>query len=340
MEPVWFVLADLVREMSCEIACSVVVPVYNSQECLPELAAEIAQVFAGMGCSHELILVNDGSRDASWKVIAELARGDARVRGINLRKNFGQDNALMAGLRHARGGYVVIMDDDLQHDPHYIPELYEAIRGGHDVVYANYACKKVQKAWKNWGSWLNDKVAGLVLKKPHDIYLSPYKIITRGVVDEICRYDGAYPYVDGLIFRLTGNISQVFIQHQSSRRRGSGYTLLKSVQVWSSLMVNFSVLPLRVATVLGLFTSATGLLLAVIFIFNKFVDPSLPIGWTSVFVSVQIFAGVLLFAVGVMGEYVGRAYLNLNRHPQYSIGETTDGVKPAGAKEGHERGSE
>jgi polyisoprenyl-phosphate glycosyltransferase len=159
---------------------SIVIPVYNSEECIEELVSEIDAALD----TYELILVNDCSSDSSWLRIEEAASGNEKITGINLRKNFGQDNALMAGLNHATGDYVVIMDDDLQHSPSDIPVLYEKIREGYDVVYANFAAKK-QARWKNFGSWLNGKLAEIVIHKPAWIYLSPFKIIDKQVVDEI-----------------------------------------------------------------------------------------------------------------------------------------------------------
>jgi len=309
--------------MNAPICCSVVIPVYNSSECLAELVRRIDETFRAMNAQYELILVNDCSRDNSWEVIRELAGKYPALMGVSLRKNFGQDNALMAGLRLARGQYVIIMDDDLQHDPMYIPRLVAEIGKGHDVVFARYRHKK-QSLWKNAGSWFNGKVAQIVLNKPKNIYLSPYKIIRADIVKAICDYDGPYPYVDGLLFRVTGNFSQIDVEHRERFKGTSSYTFWKSLKVWSYLATNFSIIPLRIASCLGIAAALLGMVLGVIFFFERIHNPHNPAGWASLIVSVLTFGGIQLISIGIVGEYVGRVYLNINRRPQYVIGETTE----------------
>jgi len=302
---------------------SIVVPVYNSQNCLAELVARVEAVLEPNQKDFEIILVNDFSMDKSWEKIKELHNKNSRVTGINLRKNFGQDNALMAGLSFTKGKYVVIMDDDLQHDPVYIPDLLEKINSGFDVVYAHYRLKK-QKAWKNWGSWANGKVAEFLLKKPPEVYLSPYKILSQDIVRELTLYEGPYPYLDGLIFSITARISQIFIEHRKRYEGKSNYTFWKSLKVLSSLTTSFSVVPLRLVSVLGFFSSFMGFLMGLIFVVYKLFGPEMPnsvTGWTSIIVSVLIIGGVHLLTLGMIGEYIGRMYLNINRKPQYAVRE-------------------
>src|SRR5712692_7174396 len=176
---------------------SIVVPVYRSAACLPELARRVREHVGGHFDSYELILVNDDSPDESWGVIVQLIREHDFIAGVNLRRNVGQDNAIMAGLNVATGDVIVIMDDDLQHDPADIFSLHERIQNGFDVVYARFERKR-QALWKNLGSWFNDRFAIMTLGKPKNIYMSPYKAIRREAVDEIIKYTGPYPYFDGL----------------------------------------------------------------------------------------------------------------------------------------------
>ena len=182
---------------------SIVVPVYNSQECMEPLAQRIDECLRES--DYELILVNDGSADHSWEEIKRVASQNKNIIGVNLRKNSGQDNAIMAGLKQVRGDYVIIMDDDLQHNPADIPNLVSECAKGFDVCFANFESKK-QKWWKNFGSWFNGKAAEIVIGKPKRIYLSPFKAIGRDVIDEIIKYEGPYPYVDGLLFTVTRNV--------------------------------------------------------------------------------------------------------------------------------------
>ena len=193
---------------------SIVIPVYRSEDCLEPLVAAIAEALDPIRRSYEVVLVNDYSPDNSWAVIQAICRRNSNVIGVDLRRNFGQDNALITGLRLARGKYVAIMDDDLQHHPNDLPALLDKIEEGADAVYADFRVKR-QKWWKNLGSWFNGKVAELVVNKPKDIYLSPYKIIRKDVVEAICKYQGPDPYIDGLLFQVTAQ------NHARSRRSSS-----------------------------------------------------------------------------------------------------------------------
>jgi polyisoprenyl-phosphate glycosyltransferase len=297
----------------------VVVPVYRSAECLLELATRVDQACRRLGISHELILVDDCSPDRSWQVIEQLNRAELSVVGVQLRKNVGQDNAIMAGFNTAQGSAMVVMDDDLQHDPDDIGPLLRELREGYDVVYAKYRHTH-QKTWKNLGSWFNGKVAEIVLGKPPHIYLSPYKVIAAEVVAEIIRYRGPYPYVDGLIFRTTSNIGQVTVEHHP-RFSGQGtYTLWKSIAVWARLCTNFSVVPLRIATVTGGLSAGVGLSAGLGFLIYRLFEPTFAVsqeGWMSVIMSILVLGGIQLLTIGMLGEYVGQMHLNINSRPQY-----------------------
>lgn len=310
---------------------SIVVPVYGSEHCLAELASRVGQVCRENGLSYELVLVYDCSPDRSWEVIESIVREDPAVIGIRLRKNFGQDNAIMAGMNVACGIAIVVMDDDLQHDPADIPALYAKLGEGYDVVYAKYR-RTHQKSWRNLGSWFNGKVAEIVVDKPPEIDLSPYKIILADVVATLIEYRGAYPYVDGLLFRTTANIAQITVQHHPRYRGESNYTFWKSVSVWARLATNFSVVPLRIATVLGVIVAGGGFCLAAGFLAYRLVDPQMgtsAIGWASLIVSILVLGGFQLMTLGMLGEYVGRTHLNVNRGPQYVIRDRIASRGPA-----------
>ena len=301
---------------------SVVVPVYRSEDCLDKLVEALTVAFEESGRTHEIVLVNDCSPDRSWDKIVALAEQYPTIRGVNFRKNFGQDSALMAGLRTARGGIAVIMDDDLQHDPKDMELLLKKVEEGFDVCYARFVHKK-QALWKNLGSWFNGKVANIVIEKPDEVYLSPYKAIGRAVVDEIVEWDGPYPYVDGLLFRATANITQVDAEHHERHAGESNYNLIRSINVWLKLATSFSLVPLRIATYLGFGFSSIGMLLALFFLLKKlFFDTGSPLGWPSTMVAIQVLGGVQLACLGLIGEYLGRVFLHLNKRPQYVVKET------------------
>lgn len=297
---------------------SVVVPVYNSEENLPALHAAVAESLAGT--HYELILVDDRSKDRSWAVIRELALRHREVIGIALRKNSGQDNAIMAGLRHARGAAVVIMDDDLQHHPRDIPRLGEVLAQGYDVCFANFRGRE-HSLRKRVISHLNGLAARVIISKPPGIYLSPFKIIRREVIDEIVQYDGPFPYVDGLLFQYTTNVAQIDVDHHPRHAGRSSTTFWRQFMLFLTFVTNFSILPLRIAAFIGLMISLLALLLGFFFVVKNLMGGIDVPGWTSLMVISLFLGGVTLFFLGVLGEYVGRITMNVNRIPQFSIRE-------------------
>jgi polyisoprenyl-phosphate glycosyltransferase len=302
------------------VQLSIVVPVYRSAECLPELARRIEKEVTGYFQSYELILVNDDSPDASWEAIQRLASEHTFITGINLRKNSGQDNAIMAGLNMAMGDVVVIMDDDLQHDPSDIVPLYRQMEHGFDVVYARFE-QKQQALWKNLGSWFNDWVAVWTLGKPKGIYMSPYKAMRREVVQEVTKYPGPYPYVDGLIFAVTSKIAQVPATHHTRFAGKSNYNFLKSIKVCLKLATGFSAFPLRIVASMGVTMSILAFAFATFFVLQTFLGSRGPEGWASAIVATLFIGGVQLVGIGVVGEYVGRIFVTQNARPQFTVRE-------------------
>lgn len=298
---------------------SVVIPVYKNEECIPELTRQISDSLKEF--DWELILVNDCSPDNSWSAIKEAAQKNRNITGINLRKNSGQDLAILAGLNHAKGQWIVIMDDDLQHSPYDIPKLYAQAQKGFDVVYADFKQKK-QKLWKNIGSWLNGKVSEIALGKPKGIYLSPFKIINCNVVKDMCKLNNLFPYIDGLIFQITRNITQISIEHHKREYGKSNFTLLKSIQVFLRMMFGFSTFPLNFATYIGFFSSISGFILAIYYLIKFFLGLESLTGWTSQIVITLILGGLILLALGIIGKYIGQMYLTINNSPKFIIKET------------------
>ncbi|MBJ7326553.1 MAG: glycosyltransferase family 2 protein [Chthoniobacterales bacterium] len=298
---------------------SIVVPVFNSEGCLGELAKRLHDVLDNYA-PFELIFVDDGSADGSWKVIRDLCRVDPAIKGLSLMKNSGQDNALMAGLNASRGHVVVIMDDDLQHDPQDIPNLHAACREGHHICYALFRTKK-QAWWKNFGSWLNGKAAELLINKPPHVYLSPFQAIRREVVDEVVKYKGPYPYVQGLLLRLTSNVTQVDAEHHTRHRGSSNFTFFRSLRVFMHLATSFSVVPLRFAIFLGLFFTLLSFVAIPVYLVMHFVGGERVPGFTTLVLFNLLIGGLVLLSLGIIGEYLGRMYLTINAKPQFVIGE-------------------
>jgi len=303
---------------------SFVIPVYGSEKVLPELVKRldaVMQTMAATRSNYEVIFVCDCSPDRSWAVIEQLAATHPWVRGILLRMNAGQHNALMAGFAEARGQVVMTMDDDLQHSPSDVPVLLAELDSGRDVVYARFRNRQ-HASWKIWGSRLNDKVAGYLMNKPADLYLSPFRAMRAAIVRDILRYRGPYVYVDGLVLSMTRNIGTVEVEHHDRFAGDSGYSFKKSISLWLKMATNFSIVPLRLTSFAGLVLAGLGFLFAILLVIQKFTLDAMPIGWSSLIVTILIIGGMQLVALGMLGEYLGRVLLTLNSRPQFVIGAT------------------
>jgi glycosyltransferase involved in cell wall biosynthesis len=293
---------------------SIVIPLFNAALTLPALYQELAALEISGG--FELILVNDGSRDETEKIAVRLTlESRIPITFLSLSRNFGEHNAVLAGLRASRGYYVVTMDDDLQNPPSEVLKLLAAAESErHDVVYAIYE-RKEHAWWRNLGSRLTNLIADYVVEKPRKLYLSSFRCMTRLVADEVARSRNPYPYIDGLIFQITQNAGVVRVRHVEREQGQSGYTLRKLVRLWMSMLVNFSVLPLRLMTVAGMITSAIGFL-AVIEVVIEHLLKKNPTGWSSLMAAILLLSGMQLLLLGIMGEYVGRIYLGISDKPQ------------------------
>jgi undecaprenyl-phosphate 4-deoxy-4-formamido-L-arabinose transferase len=303
---------------------SIVIPVYNGAATIGDLVDRLIDVLSTN--TLQIVLVNDGSADQSDLACRALyVRYPETVTYVNLSKNFGEHNAVMAGLRHARGDYVVIMDDDFQNPPEEVTRLIDhACAHGYDIVYTRYPRK--QHHWfRNLGSRLNDWVANFMLDKPRNLYLSSFKCLSRFTVGEIIKYTGPYPYIDGLALRCTRSIGTVEVTHQPRRNGRSNYTLRRLVRLWLNMSVNFSVMPLRLSGLMGLVFSIFGFVLGVRVFIEKMLRPDLPIGWASVLVAIVLFSGVQLLMLGLIGEYLGRLFLTINQTPQFVVREVLAG---------------
>jgi len=303
---------------------TVVIPVYNAEATIGRLVA--ALLAAPPVPETDIVLVNDGSRERSDRVCRDCCgQFPGRVTYLRLARNFGEHSAVMAGLCQSGGDYVVIMDDDFQNPPAEVARLVDAaVAGGFDVVYSVFREKR-HGGLRNCGSAFNDKVATWLLDKPPHLYLSSFKCLSRFLVERITAYAGPSPYVDGLVLRVTDNIGQVEVEHRDRACGRSGYTLWKLVRLWLAMFVNFSVAPLRLSAFLGLGVSGLGLLMALWSLLEKLFGVDLPLGWTTLYVTVIIFAGIQLAMLGLLGEYVGRSLLEANRAPQFVVREVHGG---------------
>jgi glycosyltransferase involved in cell wall biosynthesis len=300
-------------------ALSIVIPVYNGAKSIAELvhALETLDIDGG----HEIVLVNDGSPDDSLAVCRRLL-GEARVpiTLVNLARNFGEHNAIMTGLRHTRGAYVITMDDDLQNPPTEVKRLLEHARAsGKDVVYTRYSVKH-HAYWRNLGSRFANWVADVLMEKPKGLYLSSFRCMSAFLVEQVTRYEGPFPYVDGLVMQATQSIDTLEVEHLPRMAGRSNYTLKRLVRLWINIFVNFSVLPLHLSTIAGFALSLIGLVGVISVVLEAlFFEP--PQGWASLMAATLLLSGVQLLILGILGEYMGRLFLTANRKPQTVVRE-------------------
>ena len=302
---------------------SIIIPVYRGELTIRPLVERLFTVL-GEGLQ-QIVLVNDYSPDGSDHVCRELHRAFApRLTYVSLSRNFGEHNAVMAGLSHATGDYMVIMDDDFQNPPEEVSRLVEhAVATGSDVVYTYYK-RKNHHFFRNLGSRVVNQVATWLIGKPANLYLSSFKCINRWLCNEITKYNGPYPYIDGLILSQTSRIGRIEVQHNPREVGRSGYTLSKLISLALRVFVNFSVVPLRLSAMLGLILSLFGAIFGVFVVWEKITNPEVQVGWTSLMTALLVFSGVQLIILGLLGEYLGRLYLTINRMPQYAVREVLE----------------
>ena len=297
---------------------SIVIPVYRGAATIGRLVEELSNLAAEGGL--EIVLVNDGSPDDSAEVCRGLLR-DARVdiTYVEHSRNFGEHSAVITGLRHARGAFVITMDDDLQNPPEEALKLYDHARsGGWDVVYARYAIKRHAR-WRNIGSRFVNLAANYLLEKPHGLYLSSFRCMSSFVANAVSLYTGPYPYVDGLILQVSQHIDSIEVLHLARFDGTSTYSVRRLIRLWLNLATNFSLAPLRLAVVAGLGMAILGLLGAVEVVIEALTTHGNPSGWASTMVVILLVGGVQSMVLGIVGEYVGRALLAVSGKPQAVI---------------------
>lgn len=304
---------------------SFVIPCYRSSEPLRQTVEKLLEETGRRsGYEAEVVLINDNPPDASWDLICDLAREHPEVRGYCLSRNFGQHAALMAGYRNAAGDIIVSLDDDGQTPPEEAFKLIGQLNDKTDVVYADYPENKFSNGFRQLGSKLNDQMATWLVGKPKGMYLSSYFAASRPVMDEVIRYRGPYPYVDGLVIRSARHAINYPVEHRDREEGESGYSFSKLLSLWLNGFTAFSVKPLRVCTVAGTVFAAAGFVFALIVLINKLIfGAAVNAGWSSIVCLQLIIGGILMFMIGMTGEYIGRIYLSLNASPQYIIRNET-----------------
>lgn len=319
------IVAPVENQTAFDFALSIVVPVYNGADSVPVLVEALSKLPVEDGL--EIVLVNDGSPDNSLEVCRSLCeRNTVALTVVNLSRNFGEHNAVMAGYTHARGEYIINMDDDLQNPPEEVINLWQyAKTQQYDVVYTYYE-QKQHDSWRNIGSRFTNWCADWVIDKPKGLYLSSFRCVSAFLAKEIIEHSGPFPYVDGLIFQITKNVGTLAVKHLPRANGQSNYTLRRLVRLFLSMLLNFSVLPLRIGTITGVLLAGVGLVGFLGILLEAFFTDT-PRGWASMMAGVLTLAGVQLMMLGVIGEYLGRLFLTINKKPQFVVRDVQRNAK-------------
>jgi len=302
---------------------SFVVPLYNTGDRIVRLFDSFRDLPIPGG--YELILVNDASQDDTYaRAKALISSMPTPVTLIDMARNFGEHSAVLEGFRHTRGQFVINLDDDLQNPVGEALRMLDHLQEtGADVVYAYYDEKK-HNWFRNMGSWLTNLAATFLLGKPKDLYLCSFRAHNRELIDRIIQYRGPYPYIDGLILGATNRIERLLVRHEPRVGGQSGYTLRKLVRLWLNMFFNFSIMPLRVASLMGALLCVFGLILLTIAVVQALFFKVPQVGWSSLMAAVSLFSGSQLLILGIIGEYVGRAYMTVSGKPQSLVRAVTE----------------
>ncbi len=300
---------------------SFVIPCYNSSETILHVLNEITHVMKQSQDSYEIITVVDGSPDNVFDVLENIAQTNDHLKIVDLSKNFGQANALMAGYNYASGNIIITLDDDGQCPLDNVFRLIEPIEQDHaDMVVARYPHKK-QSWFKNFGSKVNGLMSRKMLGFPKDFEMSNFYAFNSLVRDQIIKYKNPYPYLSGLAFNATRRIINVEMEERNRTAGSSNYTLTKLISLWLNGFTSFSVAPLRVADVLGLICAVVGFAYGLFTVIRRLVFSDIQAGYSSLLAVTLFIGGVIMILLGLIGEYVGRIFICINDRPQYVVRE-------------------
>lgn len=301
---------------------SICIPCYRSALTLPAVTAEIRDVFSQHeGYDYRIILVNDGSPDNTYEIIEQLCSEDEKIIGVDLSRNYGQASAKMAALPYATGDAIVYMDDDGQHPADGIFPLVEKLSQGYDIVYARFP-QKHHSWFKRITSRLYQKISEFIGNKPKGISVSSFTAWSRMAADAVERYKSPFPAAGLYLNKVTTKIANVDMEHRDRIAGESGYSFSKLISLTITALTNFSIIPLRVASVAGVCCSLFGFVTGAIIVIRKLINPAIAAGYTSS-IAVQLFiGGVIMMILGILGEYVGRIYMTISNMPQYNVRRT------------------
>ena len=301
---------------------SFIIPCYGSEETIEIVINEIRNVITKKkeNYDYEVIAVNDNSPDNVWNVLKKIAQNNHKVKIISLAKNMNRPSALMAGMSHATGDYIILMDDDGQCPMEKLWDLIKPLEDGHDVSIAKYP-KYKQSLFKSFGTIVNRKMTEIIMEKPKDLNFTNFTAVKRYIVDEIIKYKNPYPYMTGLLLRTTSDIVNIEMEERERISGNTNFTFKKMLKLWLNGFTAFSIKHLRISSFIGFLCSVFGFVFGIITIIRKLMISNISVGWSSI-ISVLLFVGgIIMLMLGIIGEYIGRIYISINNSPQYVIKE-------------------
>jgi polyisoprenyl-phosphate glycosyltransferase len=299
---------------------SVVVPVFNSEAVVGRTIDRIVDTFEAAGLSYQLVLVNDGSRDGSWEVIAAKARANPNLVALDLLRNFGQHHANLAGFRETVGDYVITMDDDLQNPPDQVLHLIDAAMEGHDVVFGRFERKRAP-FYRRSGTALISMMNRRIFEQPPGLAVSNFRILRRDVVDRICASRTAHPYVTGQALMYSRSPADVLVRHDPRPVGKSNYGLVRILRLVFAILFSYSVFPLRAAAALGFVVAALSFLLGCYYLVRSFFVDTPVQGWTTIAVLLSLFSGMIIALLSMLGEYIVRTLNAVSAHDSYHVSQ-------------------
>lgn len=303
-----------------KISC--VIPCYRSENTIGIVIDRIIKTIEKDGrYDYEIICINDYSPDGTMNTLRGLAEKNDKIKVVNLSRNFGQHGAVMAGFHYVTGDIIVCMDDDGENPPENMFMLIDKLDEGYDWATAKYVEEK-RSPIRSLGTKISFEMSTRLVGKPRNIDINSYSAFKRFIADEVIKYENPYPFVHGLMLRVTRNIANVEMPRSERLEGGSGYTMKKLLSLWMNGFTAFSEKPLRVASYIGVLAAIVGFISGIVVIVRKIMMPEIAAGYSSMMAALLFLFGIIMMFMGMLGEYIGRMYISINNAPQFVVRET------------------
>lgn len=309
---------------------SIIIPCYCSGDNIKKVVNDIDATMKKTDMTYEIIMVNDGSPDNTFEIIEEIAKKRENTYAVDLARNSGQHAAIMAGFNYAKGEVIATCEDDGQTEVSIIPQLIEKLNEGYDVAAPRYVDRGKRSLYREFGTKCATAMANWMIPRPKGVLVPIFFAAKKFVVKEIIKYNQPYPYIEGLVLRSTFNIALIDSKQNERLEGKSGYTFKKMLNLWLNGFTSFSIKPLRVSIVFGLIAAFIGVVVGIYVVIHKLVNPEVLVGWSSTIAVIMFMFGIAFVILGMIGEYVGRIYLCINKTPQFVVRQVSckNGRKP------------